>query len=341
LRAASPHIEWVAAASTGERASPVPVRAVVPPADLEAVIRHVPSEQLRSWSVSSFTQLTSGASHDASLDEHGILDDAEGRVASEDPMQRADQLPPGAHTGNALHAIFEALDFTRVSDAQYVDAIVTDVLDAYALPRVGATPEQRSDAADLTKRMIAQTLTTPIGSAGAVLATVPFDATLREWRFHLPMSALRTSALARAFQQHGNGWLSTQYAPRLARVSSRQLDGFLTGVVDLVAHIDGRWWVVDWKSNILGASPTSYDTERCRGEMMSAHYVLQYHLYVVALHRFLKARCGAQYDYARDIGGVGYAFLRGLASGVPAWFHDRPSPDLIAALDDAIGGRAS
>ncbi len=72
--------------------------------------------------------------------------------------------------------------------------------------------------------------------------------------------------------------------------------------------------------------------------MMREHFVLQYHVYAVALHRFLKARMRNQYSYARDFGGVGYAFLRGLGMGAPAWFADRPSEQLITALDATIGG---
>jgi exodeoxyribonuclease V beta subunit len=75
--------------------------------------------------------------------------------------------------------------------------------------------------------------------------------------------------------------------------------------------------------------------------MMREHFVLQYHVYIVALHRFLRSRLGARYDYERDFGGVGYAFLRGLAVGAPAWFTDRPSHALVEALDAVLGGQPS
>ena len=41
-------------------------------------------------------------------------------------------------------------------------------------------------------------------------------------------------------------------------------------------------------------------------------YDLQYLLYTLALHRYLRTRLGEQYDYERDIGGVAYLFLRGM-----------------------------
>ena len=98
---------------------------------------------------------------------------------------------------------------------------------------------------------------------------------------------------------------------------------------------------MDWKSNTLGPTAASYHEQACRRAMMREHYVLQYHVYAVALHRFLKARLRESYKYERDFGGIGYAFLRGLGMGTPAWFADRPSERLITALDATIGGVAS
>lgn len=324
------------AGGTAARAEPLPLR---PHADRECAPaqRPVAAAQLRSWGMSSYTALTAAAHAQPVMDEPGPVDDAEAEDASDDPTLRADQLPGGAHVGNALHAIFERLDFTRHADAPYRDALIDEVMASYALPRPNADAVARAAAADLIRRMVAQTLTVPIPGAAQPLASVPMLETLREWRFHLPVAGATAARLADAFRAAGAPWLAEEYAPRLARVSSRELRGFLTGVVDLVARIDGRWWIVDWKSNTLGPSGASYIERACRDEMMETHYVLQYHLYAVALHRFLKRRVRG-YDYGRDFGGAGYAFLRGLAMGVPSWFGDRPSPALIAALDAALGG---
>ena len=170
------------------------------------------------------------------------------------------------------------------------------------------------------------------------LAAVGMDRTLREWRFNLSMAHVSPVRLAAVFREHGEAWLAKSYAEELRHVARAEIDGFLTGVVDLVTEIDGRWWIVDWKSNTLGAVAASYDVDTVRRVMVNEHYVLQYHIYVVALHRFLRSRLGKRYDYERDFGGVGYAFLRGLAMGAPAWFTDRPSPALVDALDACIGG---
>ena len=115
--------------------------------------------------------------------------------------------------------------------------------------------------------------------------------------------------------------------------------GFLTGFVDALCVQDGRWFVVDWKSNHLGDRVEDYGPEALWSSMTEHHYVLQYHLYVLALHRHLAARL-ADYDYDRDFGGVAYVFLRGLGGpGDLGVYEDRPPRPLVEALDALVAGR--
>lgn len=74
--------------------------------------------------------------------------------------------------------------------------------------------------------------------------------------------------------------------------------------------------------------------------MTAHHYVLQYHLYIVALHRYLTRRLRG-YDYDRHFGGVHYLFLRGMHPSYPPGngvFTDRPSRRLIEKLSETLGG---
>ena len=68
-----------------------------------------------------------------------------------------------------------------------------------------------------------------------------------------------------------------------------------------------------------------------------SEYDLQYLIYLTALHRWLKSR-DPQYDYARDIGGALYLFVRGLdARGINGVHADTPAAALIEALDALLG----
>ena len=76
---------------------------------------------------------------------------------------------------------------------------------------------------------------------------------------------------------------------------------------------DGRYYVVDYKTNWLGPDEQAYTQERMEEAMAHSQYYLQYWLYVLALHRHLKT-VKSDYDYDRDVGGVRYLFLRGIAA---------------------------
>lgn len=114
-------------------------------------------------------------------------------------------------------------------------------------------------------------------------------------------------------------------------------NGKVPGKIDLTYHRDGRWYLLDYKSNRLPA----YDAVGLEQAMVHSEYDLQALIYTVALHRWLRFRLSNGYDYARDFGGVRYLFCRGLewtgdkVSGIHAW---TPSPELVDALDALFAG---
>ena len=106
-------------------------------------------------------------------------------------------------------------------------------------------------------------------------------------------------------------------------------NGVLNGIIDLIFEHDGKYYIVDWKTNWLGASDADYSPGRIRAAMGNACYVLQSYLYAAALLRFLRQR-GMDYD---AFGGVYYVFLRGLSRGTQngVWF-DLPPRECLERL---------
>ena len=105
--------------------------------------------------------------------------------------------------------------------------------------------------------------------------------------------------------------------------------GILNGVIDLVFEYDGKYYIVDWKTNWLGASDADYAPDRVRTAMGNAGYILQSYLYSAALLGMLRQR---HMDYSA-FGGVYYLFLRGLKretkNGI--WF-DKPPRECLENL---------
>ena len=116
------------------------------------------------------------------------------------------------------------------------------------------------------------------------------------------------------------------------------LNGLLKGFIDLVAEHDGRYYVIDWKSNRLGRSDSDYTQEAMLKQILEHRYDMQYVLYLVALHRQLKARLPG-YDYDQHVGGAIYVFLRGMNDQLSAGlFCDKPPKALIEELDALLAG---
>ena len=111
--------------------------------------------------------------------------------------------------------------------------------------------------------------------------------------------------------------------------------GYMKGFIDLVFETEGRYYLVDYKSNWLGMNIEDYHATRLPAVISQAGYPLQYLLYTVAVHRYLRHRL-ASYDYDRDFGGVYYLFLRGMNARRGAdygVFYRRPERALVEALD--------
>ncbi|MCC7054390.1 MAG: UvrD-helicase domain-containing protein [Gemmatimonadaceae bacterium] len=290
----------------------------------------LPRGQLDTWRLSSFTGLVSDAHTEATRDVADVAVLPE--VVTPPTGFRA--FPAGTQAGIALHDIFERLDFTRADD----DAVRTMVARSLLAHGLAGGDDIAESRLDDVVAMVRRTCSAPIPGAGFALADVPKSASLREWRFDLSVQTTSVRRVADALEAHGSPH-ARAYAPVLRTLRESSLPGYLGGVIDLAFEHEGRWWIVDWKSNQLGAADSRYEPGVMGEVMMQAHYTLQYHIYLVALHRLLRVRV-RDYDPARHWGGVAYVFLRGIdGEGERGWFRDTPTPALLQALDDALGRR--
>lgn len=117
-----------------------------------------------------------------------------------------------------------------------------------------------------------------------------------------------------------------------------RLNGMFKGFIDLVLEHQGRYYVVDYKSNWLGEQDIAYSAEAMNQCVLSHRYDLQYALYILALHRLLKLRI-SDYDYDTHMGGAIYMFLRGGNHPTTQGLHcARPERELIEQMDSLFKG---
>jgi len=112
--------------------------------------------------------------------------------------------------------------------------------------------------------------------------------------------------------------------------------GFIKGFIDLIFVYNGKYYIVDWKSNFLGSTKNDYNQENMKQTMNNNQYYLQYYIYTIALHRFLKQNID-DYDYNKHFGGVLYLFVRGISkSSNTGIFFDLPKKDTIKKINNLL-----
>ncbi len=159
-----------------------------------------------------------------------------------------------------------------------------------------------------------------------------------EMEFWVPATRLPADRVDTLCQRH---LLGAALRPALPE---RQLNGMLMGFADLVFEHDGRYWVLDYKTNQLGRDAAAYAQSALEAEMARHRYDVQAALYLLALHRLLRARLGGSYRPDQHLGGALYWFVRGIESpgrGEYVICADRGVLELIDALDAAFRPEAS
>ncbi|MFP3566593.1 exodeoxyribonuclease V subunit beta [Paraburkholderia sp. SIMBA_030] len=253
--------------------------------------------------------------------------------APQAPSYAADDIlafPRGAAAGDCLHRMFELADFTEPHT--WPDAI-SGALRERPAP---AVPELAARLPAMMHNLLTDVVTTEL-LPGMVLAKLNPRRRLNELEFLFSAPSLDFPALRALLIEHGYSDVALE--PGVLR-------GFVKGFIDMIVEHDGRFWIVDWKSNHLGDSAADYAAAPLEAAMASHAYHLQALLYTVALHRYLKTRV-RDYAYDTHVGGYLYLFVRGVrpewrdADG-PAGVHmRRPAFQLVALLDAAmIGGAA-
>jgi exodeoxyribonuclease V beta subunit len=287
----------------------------------DAALRTATRALRRDWWVYSFSQLArEDRGVDESADEHG----AEDEPATIDVVEPAFAKYAGARFGNALHDALERVDFARWRDWRG-DGAPEGELDALhrALGANGFV-DDIAGGSRLLASLIRDTLNVCMPE-GVRLADVPERARRAEIEFHFAFAPTAIGALVALLHRHG------ALRGRDAFGARDRIEGLMTGRIDLVYEHDGKVYLLDYKSNRLA----DYSAESCARAVADSEYDLQYLIYALALHRWLRFR-RAGYDYDAHFGGVRYVFCRGLDPSrvdSPGLFVARPSRDFIDALD--------
>jgi exodeoxyribonuclease V beta subunit len=271
------------------------------------------------------------------------------------------ELPSGAAFGTLVHGVLEDIDTGAADIGTEVRTRCADALTS----RLGDID------AEMLSVALDSVLLSPLGPIAGQrsLADIPSRDRLTELEFELPLAGGDGARASRRGATLGDVAALLQrylpaedpllpYATMLNGLAASPLRGYLTGSLDAVLRIPGeqgrpKYVIVDYKTNWLGRgdgplTAWHYRPSAVTDALLAAHYPLQFLLYLVALHRYLRWR-SRDYDPDRDLGGVLYLFLRGMCGprtpvvdgqpcGVFGW---RPPAGLVPHLSALLEGSGS
>ncbi|MCE8033703.1 exodeoxyribonuclease V subunit beta [Halomonas sp. MCCC 1A11057] len=252
-----------------------------------------------------------------------------------EPLPSLHRFPRGPGPGTFLHGILEwagELGFTRVAR----DPALREETLARRCQVRGWQPWLNTLHAWFGT-LLAAPLPLPNGAGSLRLEALSrYQVEMEFWFASRQVDTRRLDALVSAYTLASPDNSSDAGLPRPA-LDADTLNGMLKGFIDLVFEHEGRYYVADWKSNHLGPDDSAYSQEAMRQAVAAKRYDLQYALYLLALHRLLKARLPG-YDYDRHIGGSLTVFLRGANAESRGVYAERPPRELIEALDALFQG---
>ncbi len=306
-------------------ADAAPIRYQEDSGDYQPSIRRYQPRYTPVPKVGSFSGLASGKEDERP--DYDTLAFASAAPIPSAERSRSETFPRGAKAGSCLHKMLEELDFTQPLAGQH-DTVLLPALKRHGLQERWVTAGEQ---------LLTNTLQTPLDAIPLCLADLPKQQRLDELEFYFPVQNLRLKPLQRLLHDYLPVEWETIHAA-VDKLKFKDLTGYMKGYIDLVFAAEGQYFVVDYKSNDLGATAADYTQAAMQQAMAEHHYYLQYLIYCLALHRYLQQRV-AGYDWEVHVGGALYLFLRGMTpeqAGSGVFFH-KPGAELIAALDALMG----
>lgn len=299
----------------------------IPSLDIENLLGYQPDQELeqysliagnfdlshKNWTQTSYSRLAAQPEY-ISRDNYELTNnDYDAFVFKE--------LTKGAKTGNFIHYIFENVDF---ADSGKWEFVIERAIKQFV-------PDKKEKYSQALFRFLETVLYTEIdtGNEKFRLADVASNELLHEMEFDFPMELFSIKSLEK-LKENGITVKNPEEYPQ-------QIEGIMTGFVDLFFRHNGKFYVLDWKTNYLGPTVEHYSSENVAKAMSDNNYHLQYLIYSYAVKLYLEHRLGEAFDFERDFGGALYLFVRGMRTGENSGiFFTKPSLEQMRMMEDVF-----
>lgn len=265
----------------------------------------VPSIIDKSWKVSSYSALATHSDYLPKYSEKTQEDDYERFVF--------ESMPKGKLAGIFLHSLFENADFSSENFSDFLKTQNSNYL------------VKKGEKANIGDYALLIENVLGADYSGFNLVGLDNSKRINEFEYHIK---IKDDTKIKAI---------TNILEKGAELGEAKISGLLKGFIDMVFEKNGKYYIIDWKSNFLGDSLDAYDQESMQAAIKAANYDLQYHLYAVALCSFLKSRV-KDFSYEKHFGGGFWVFLRGCRKGNNNGIcHQPPNFEVHSRLFDILG----
>ncbi|MBF0227476.1 MAG: UvrD-helicase domain-containing protein [Desulfobacterales bacterium] len=301
----------------------------------------------QNWGIASYSYLTSGEKHKTFEQEKPIRRDEPFYEQIDIPEEVVVQpqgffaFPKGAIPGTCIHEVFENIDFTS-TDKESLSSTVQSVLESYGLDKVLLEDIKEDSWTNIVNNMVEKVLSALLlpYTSDLALNKISLDNRISEMEFFYPINKIYASNLKNVFKQFYENQESfdENFPDTIGNLRFNPVEGFMHGFIDLVFCYEDKYYIIDWKTNHLGNDYANYAVDKIKISIHENLYNLQYHIYSVALHKYLESRID-DYEYKRYFGGVFYLYVRGITPDIPGIgvFYDLPDEELILNLCELFG----
>lgn len=223
------------------------------------------------------------------------------------------QFPKGALAGNFMHFLFENIDFTS---SDFTSGIAKAL---YRYKSVFATVDEdlEHNITEMLNQVLQATIPTP---APFTLSQISRENMMPELAFDFKMKRLAIAHVQ-------------QLIPHIDFAREGEIEGMMSGFIDLLLEHDGRFYILDWKSNYLGNTVEDYTPDKLEHAMHQSNYHLQYYIYTLATKLYLQ-NCIPGFDYDTHFGGIIYVYTRGCRQGASnGIYYTKPDVKVIEELE--------
>ncbi len=278
-------------------------------------IRTMNKRIYRQWGVSSFSGLISN------IEYHG------------DPIEKGEgafSLPSGKQFGTTVHKLFE--NYYNFGEKYFSNEKIKRRYFDRVLDNSG-NELKKDEVKVVVEEMMKTTLNAKIATESFQfqLKDIPAEDAKTEFSFYHIVNKISPKLLKNIFAKFATGKVQ-EFAKEMPPLDFMMKHGYLLGEIDLLFRKDNRYFVLDWKTNHLGANFANYAPDKIEENMYKHYYLLQAHIYALATHLFLKQNLN-NYDYDRHFGGFIYVYTRGVDCDGNGIYFNKPPRALIENLE--------